>query len=330
MEKRVTVYDIARNLGISTSTVSRVLNNSVLIGEEKRLLILRTAEEMGYRKRLIRRPGSRTILTLHLFLPWRGENEMNLFYSVGDLAAGIQQGFGDVRANLVLRLPEEGSGIFDNKKLGDIDGCIFAFSEPDPSVRGLLDERGIPWLLLNREREGENCAAYDNRAGMLTLLSKLCEARRVRRICYIGYPSVRYTSDARARAVAEGCEERGIRCGSDDLIELSSLSQIDGGLLDLLRRRDYDGVMCFNDVTAVRLLEQARRSGIPVPEAFALTGFDDSPIQNLMSLRIDTIRLSARRLGREAGLWLRRRIVEREEGRLHRLIRGDYVKGDTL
>jgi DNA-binding LacI/PurR family transcriptional regulator len=48
MAKRVTLYHIAEELGISASTVSRVLNNSTLISDEKSRLIIDKANELGY------------------------------------------------------------------------------------------------------------------------------------------------------------------------------------------------------------------------------------------------------------------------------------------
>ena len=69
MPKRVTVYDIAKKLDISPSTVSRVLNNSNLISNERARQIHKIAEEMGYRPRAIKKQVNRAILNIHLFLP---------------------------------------------------------------------------------------------------------------------------------------------------------------------------------------------------------------------------------------------------------------------
>ena len=69
LERKATVYSIANELGLSPSTVSRVLNNSSLISDSKRALILSTAERLHYRKRHIKRQGLRAIITIRLFLP---------------------------------------------------------------------------------------------------------------------------------------------------------------------------------------------------------------------------------------------------------------------
>ena len=46
--KKITIYDIAKKLDVSPATVTRALNNQPKVGEEKRKLIIKTAEEMGY------------------------------------------------------------------------------------------------------------------------------------------------------------------------------------------------------------------------------------------------------------------------------------------
>ncbi len=122
-EKRITVYDIAEELGISVSTVSRVLNNSTLVTGEKRKLILETAERLGYRKRSVKRPRQRVVLNILVFLPFHEERRLHLFYDAAELFLGIREGFEESRVNLITEINRTHIPLFDNKKLGDIDGA---------------------------------------------------------------------------------------------------------------------------------------------------------------------------------------------------------------
>ena len=49
-ERKITIYDIAKACDVSASTVSRVLNGSVLINDSSKKMILQTAETLGYQK----------------------------------------------------------------------------------------------------------------------------------------------------------------------------------------------------------------------------------------------------------------------------------------
>ncbi len=88
-----TLDELARTLGLSTATVSRVLNNSVLVKEETRRRILDGARELGYVKRTVRRQRARSIPTIALVLPHARETYRQLFYDPASLIESITGAF---------------------------------------------------------------------------------------------------------------------------------------------------------------------------------------------------------------------------------------------
>ena len=64
MDKRVTIYDIAKRLNISTATVNRALTGKPRVKEETRALVIRTAEEMGFKPNILARSLARRRLRL--------------------------------------------------------------------------------------------------------------------------------------------------------------------------------------------------------------------------------------------------------------------------
>ena len=102
-QEKITIYDIAEKLNISVSTVSRVLNNSQLISNDKTRLIQETADKMGYQKRQIKRHQKRTILNIVLILPYREDPYMHLFYDAAQLIKGIEDGFGDTYSGVLRK-----------------------------------------------------------------------------------------------------------------------------------------------------------------------------------------------------------------------------------
>ncbi|GAB4221779.1 MAG: LacI family DNA-binding transcriptional regulator [Spirochaetales bacterium] len=327
--KRVTVYDVAKELGISASTVSRVLNNSILIGEETRALILETARRMGYEKRPIRKHRNRAILNIKLFLPAHRYVSTHLFYNPAELIQGLYEGFQDVRVNIITRLAGQGGELFQTKKLGDIDGCIFAFTEPDDVVYQRLSERGIPCLELNRIHPDRDYVSCDNEGGIRRLLQELYKVQGKRlRPYYLGFSQIPFVEEQRLKGYLEGVKELQIQESSFRVID--TLSEITPAFLKQLKKEGYTALLCFNDVVAVYCYQCALSCGLRIPEDLSLTGFDNSPVRELVSKRIDTISLSVPQLAREAGAWLRRRIIDRDLERIQKLIEGDYVPGETL
>jgi LacI family transcriptional regulator len=332
MKKRVTVYDISEKLGISPSTISRVLNNSSLISEEKTNLILKTAKEMGYEKRSIKRQKGRAIINIRLFLPKTQFNYIHLFYDVAELIEGIQQGFGETRVNIITSLNDGNLSLFDSKKLGDIDGCIFAFTTPSKDLEKLLEDRVVPFLLLNRSNSKNNYVIVNNTIGMKRLVENMFNKRgETLKPCFVGFSKLPSVSNQRAIGVLKACEEFKIPfCLEEDVFIVDSIDELSKKVLPIIKEREYNGVLCFNDLMAVSLYQAALRRNWFVPDLFSLSGFDNSPILQLMEQRIDTIEFSLLQLGTEAGIWLQSQIINRSKDPIQKALEGDYIVGETI
>lgn len=332
MGKRVTVYDISERLGLSPSTVSRVLNNSSLISEEKRQLILSTAEEMGYQKRIIRKQKGRAIINIRLFLPKTTYSYIHLFYDVAELVEGIELGFEETRINIITSLNEGDLSVFDSKKLGDIDGCIFAFTKPSQALEELLEERSVPFVLLNRPTAENNYVFVDNHRGMQKLIDAMYKKRgNALKPCFVGFSQLPSVSRSREFGVAGACKEKGIAFDRNhDVIMVDSLDELREKVLPAIELNSYNGVLCFNDLMAVSLYQAVLQKGWKIPQRFSLSGFDNSPILQLLDQRIDTIEFSLTKLGEEASRWLSSRILDRVETSVQQAIEGPYIAGDTI
>jgi LacI family transcriptional regulator len=328
--RRVTVYDVARSLGISPSTVSRVLNNSILIGDGRRALILETARKMGYEKRSIRKQSSRAILNMYLFLPLSESSYIHLFYDVADLIMGLQRGFGEVRINIITRLNDGNDAFFSSKKLGDVDGAVFAFTEPSGKLHAELEARGIPSIQINRVDERRNYVAVDNYLGMHTLLARMAEERPGVRPCFVGFKQIAYINEQRREGLIQAGRKLGIEVGAGDSFEFDSIHDITGSFIRGLKDRGYDAILGFNDVVAVYIYNAARSEGVSFPGDFFLSGFDASPILGLIPQKIDSIQFSIDELGFRAGAWLRRRIIEKDPKPEQTSFAGAYVAGATI
>jgi LacI family transcriptional regulator, galactose operon repressor len=326
-EKKVTIYDIADKLNISVSTVSRVLNNSQLISNDKTSLILETAITMGYEKRQIKRHRMRTILNIALILPFRQDPYMHLFYDAAQLIKSIEDGFGDTRISIITDLDIGETKIFSHKKTGNIDGVIFAFSDPQEDLLEMLDSRKVPYIFLNRIRKSHNYICCDYKAGIMTLVRKLIEKKNFDKLLFIGFSSNLNISEREEIGFWEACKKEHLE---GKVRTISSITEIDSDFIDKLMMENVNAVLCSNDILGVSLYQALLKKGIRVPEDIALTGFDNSPIRNLFWDRLTTIDLSTDHMGREAAVWLKNRIVNKDESMIQELIIGIYIPGTTI
>ncbi len=324
-----TVNDIAQRLNISPSTVSRVLNGSPLVKDETRERIERTAVEMGYRKRTIRRHGPRAILDIALFIPRSPDVYHRLFYDPAELVAGLTEGFGEVRTKISVNVNRPHPELFTSKKSGNIDACVFGFTTPTDDVASHLRGRDIPAVLLNRESRRDNFVSADHLTGMRGLLQRAQKADREIRPHYISFTPARPVARSREHAFLEACRLEGIPCDEGDITRIDSVHHITRSFVGEVRQR-ANTIFCFNDFVAVYLYQMALVVGLSVPDDIAVAGYDDSPVRQLTPQKIDTVTLSPYDLGAEAGKWLRAVVIDRSTDPLHLLLPGRVVAGDTL
>ncbi len=326
---RITIYDIAEDVGVSTATVSRALNGSALIGADTVRSIEAAAERLGYRKRTIRRQRGRAILTIRVILPRRAERVQQLFYDYSDLLAGIKRGLADNRANLVTDVEGDGLNLFEYKKGCDVDGVIFAFTRPQPKTYRQLRERGIPCLTLHRVVEDQDYITCDNAGGMRLLLAGLAERPPKLKPCFVRLNTAGEIADQREQGLRDGAKELGAPFGDDDIFAVDTIDEITPGFVERIDRRGYNAAMCFNDVVAAAFAQAAAVAGVPIPDRIEITGFDNSPLRDLMRPRPATISLPVGVLGERAGEWIAERIVNRSSEPFGVHIPGQYVSGDT-
>lgn len=335
-KKPVTIQDVATECGISSSTVSRVLNNSILVGDGVRSQVLDAAKRLGYQKRTIRKQETRAILNIALFLPETRSKDINLFYDVSEFVKGINTGFGEVKANIIVRINQKDDKGFRNKKLGDIDGCIFAFTTPKPDLVRMIEQRHIPLLLVNRYAAQHDSIVYDSEQAMGLLVERIVARNLLRgrvdvRPCYVGFLPVAYINKERREAVALACRRFGIPFDlDDDVFEFQSLTDISSQFSRQLKDRGYNAIICFNDFVAIQIYLGALGCNYRFPDDFSLTGYDDSPALALMDRRIDTILFDVNELGREAGAVLSKRIIGRHGTPIHVRLDGIYKTGETI
>lgn len=323
---RVTVYDIASEVGTSSSTVSRVLNGSALIAEQTRRAVLAAADRLGYTRRTVRRPAGRSVLNIVVFLPHAVDPHAHLFYDAAALFAGIESGLGEVRAHTIVAL-NGSSSPFEGKKLGDIDGCIFAFSSPPAAIRNLLSDRGIPVVVINRVDDRFACVANDHRAGMRSIAGAIAERRPEAKPCFLGVATANPVSRSRRSALVE---QSLLPVTRRDAVELDGVGRLTPELIERLVRRGYDTFICANDLVAVAAHDRLRDLGIRVPEQVGLTGYDAAPVRGLLGRAITTVDLAVERMGHEAADLLVTAVLERSVPSGCRFIPGAFIPGDTV
>jgi DNA-binding LacI/PurR family transcriptional regulator len=304
-DDRVTVDDVARLAGVSTATVSRVVNHSSRVSPEAREAVTRAIDQLGYvpnraaRSLMTRRTESVGVVIL--------ESAARLFGDpfFGQLMLGVSAGLSDRERQLVLMTAptasEEGR-VERYLAAGHVDGAILVGPHGnDPLPRRLVRGR-LPVVVNGRPLDGSVVSFVDaqNRTGARAAVDHLVAIGR-RSIATI-YGTLDLASGLdRLDGYHDALKAAGR--SPDPALEAAggfSPPMAEEAMRALLGRRpDLDAVFVASDSMAAAALRVLRELGCRVPEDIAVIGFDDSPVALECRPTLSTIRQPIQAMGRE-------------------------------
>lgn len=281
---RVTMKDVARASGVSPATVSFVLNDSAgqTIPDATRERVRRVAAELGYvphgLARALREGTSRIVVLNVARLPHGGT-------SLAGFIDALDEELGRLGHTLLVRYrdrPEDTERLIaaiSPRAVLDLDRLYFA-DEPEIADGGWTDGLAAHTAVQVR---------YLAEQGHVTLGMALREGADVERLAEIRFEYARRT----AAELGLPTPQRLTVGGSVDHDRAALASFVE-------RHPDVTAVAALDDEAALRVLAAARDLGLPVPGRLAVIGFDDSPLGELFSPALTTLRLDTGAFGRRA------------------------------
>jgi len=310
-----TIYDIAQAAGVSTATVSKVLNNTGRISEKTRRNILRIIEEMDYQPSIVASAltGKKTH-TIGLLLP----DLANPYFS--EIARNIEDRGHDHGFSVIIcstdNKPEKVSHYISILRQKRVDGIIIATGVRDEKVLKELNRRDIPFALIARELPmlAAHTVLVDDFMGGYLAASHLAEWGH-RKIAIIAEDLQLTSSKERVRGWRSALEEHGITC--DEKWVVIGDFTVEGGkramhrLLDLPDRPT--AVFACNDLLAIGSIQAARERGLSVPDDVSVVGFDNTILATIIDPPLTTVAQPIREIGRQVMDLLVREIEERKQ-----------------
>ncbi|MEM9797177.1 MAG: LacI family DNA-binding transcriptional regulator [Pseudomonadota bacterium] len=289
--------DVARKAGVSTATVSRVLNGSTLVRSEVRSRVEAAIAELGY----LPHEGARSLATrrtrtLGMIIPTLN----NAIFAAGVNALEAEardQGHG-----LVISVsnydPVQETVLIRQMLERKVDGLALVGNDRTDEARDLLRSSGLrhvaAWTF---DQHGATAdIGFDNHAAMEPLVAHLMATGRRRIALLAGVTADNDRARARVKGIRHYLSEHGLALvGSREVRYSIRLAQ--AAFPDMLAHRP-DAIICGNDVIAYGVLFAAQQAGIDVPDDIAVTGFDDLPMSE--GLNLTTIAVPAAEMGRRA------------------------------
>ena len=287
---QVTIKDLAREAGVSVSTVSRALNDSGRVSIATRRRVRELARQVGFvpdaSAQTMRTQKSRTIL---LVVP----DIDNPFYS--RMAGALQKMAKDRRYVLTLFSTNEERGeefhAIETARSLRVGGIVFASVSQDAEVIGGLDRLNIPTVLLNSYVGGAYDTVHGERNTGTLLSTRELIRRGHRRIGFAGGPSNTVIGVSRRTGYADALKEAGIPLDSRLMFEMGFTLEAGykaGKYFSSLPERPT-AVCCANDMIAMGVLSALYESGIPVPEEISVVGMDDLVYSRITNPPLTTV-----------------------------------------
>jgi DNA-binding LacI/PurR family transcriptional regulator len=304
--------DVAREAGVSASTVSRALSRPDMISEATRARVLAAAERLGYRHH----PAARALVTGRTgLLAFSVPSLANPFYA--PVIAGAQEGAEKAGCELIVVVsdgsPEREEALFD--RLADrVDG--FASAAPRSPAALLADvARRLPLVTLNRRVRGASSVVIDTPAGMAGLGGHLAGLGH-RRIAYLGGPDGSWLDPRRLRGLREAVPE----C---EVVPLGPFPpEFDAGARAVATLLDTGcmAAVAYSSTLLLGLLHRMTMLGLSAPRDLSLACADDLSAAGLSMPDITALHVPAAEAGRRAVERLLDLMAAQPSGTTHQLL----------
>ncbi len=286
---KVTAFDVARQIGVSQSTVSRSFSNDTTVAPETREKVLKAARELGYtpnaiaRSLVMQHTNIVGILVSHTSSPFQP-------YVMEKLIQGLQR----IGRQALVFTPgpdQEFDDVLPAVLQYQVDALIVTAATLSSERLGEFERKGTPVILFNRYTPGEATTAIccDNIEGGRLVANLLLDAGH-KRLADIAGNENSSTNRDRLKGFTDRLWERG---GVRPLVEQAQYTYEEGYAATgrLLARDDPpDAIFCAGDIIAMGAVDQARDAGVSVPEELSIIGFDDIPMASWTAYSLTTIR----------------------------------------
>ena len=301
----LTLEDIARQAGVSRSTVSRVVNNQPNVSPQVRKNVLKTIRNTGYHPNAAARSlASQRSWMLGLVLP---RNTSSFFTDpyFPHLTQGIAYACNNHNYTLSLFLVGNEE---DEKKIsprisrrGLLDGILVQSGQEGDKMLDQLTRSSVPVVVLGRPFEVDGVSYID--------VDNINAAKKAtQHLISLGYQRIGMITGAKTSTVSQDRREGFLKAFADigNVPDLSLIAEGDfsenSGYLAMQRLLPLkpEAVFAQSDIMAVGAARAVEEAGLKVPGDVALVGFDDIPVASLTKIKLTTVRQPITRFGIKA------------------------------
>jgi LacI family transcriptional regulator len=318
MKRKITLKQIAKELDVSISTVSKSLRNSLEIGEETRLKVQAFAKFYNYKPNNIALSlKNRKTKAIGIIIP----EIVHHFFST--VINGIEQVANEHGYSVIICLSDDS---FDKEVLnmemlanGSIDGFIMSLSK-ETQFRGDFHHitevinQGMPVVMFDRVTNDILCdkVIIDDKYAAYEAVQSLIDKgrKKIALVTTVDYVSVgKLRTDGYIKALLDN----DIPFNENLIIKIEDVDTCEITIGKLLEDKAIDAVFAVNELFAVTIIKTANKIGLNVPNDLAVIAFTDGIISKYSTPTITTVSQSGIKMGNKAAKMLIDRLESEED-----------------
>lgn len=300
-----TIHDIAKQAGVSVTTVSKALNGYPDVSMTTRENVKRITKELGYQPSA-RGFVPRRTMTIGVFSP---DHVYHCFRNpfLNDVIANFTESVSLAGYELLffsdVKRSDEATGFVTRAKHRDVDGVfLIGVSRADRELEALVRSE-LPVVSIDFDLRGTHASSLysDNVGGARKAMYHLIENGH-RKIAFIGDQQNTKPGYDRLQGYRQVISEMCLELRSDWIVD-GDFSEISGyeGMAQLLSAVDRPtAVFCVSDMNAIGAIRCLSDSGLRVTEDISIIGFDDIELARHVTPGLTTIRQNAVQMGQMA------------------------------
>jgi LacI family transcriptional regulator len=323
-DREITIYDVAKALNISPSTVSRGLKDHPHIKKETARKIKLTASQMGYQQnKFASNLRQKRTNTIGVVVP-----RLNSYF-MATVISGIENITNKYGYGLIISQSRENqnqeaasvSTMFNSR----VDGLLVSLSLDTNKLDhfNIFLNKNIPVVFFDRVTECFGCMSVvvDNYKAGYEAVNHLVE-QGCRRIMHMGGNMLRNVYNDRFRGYRQVLADNNIPF-DEDLVVISGMKGEDGvntarKILGMKNRPD--GIFVSNDTCAVAIIVELEKAGLRIPEDIAVVGFNNEPISQIVRPNLTSVDYPALEIGEIAATSLINKLTNASSDNLNNVV----------
>ena len=334
MKRKVTLKQIAKELDVSISTVSKALRDSTEISEDTRLKVQAFAKLYNYKPNLIALSlKNRKTKNIGIIIP---EIVHHFFTTV---ISGIENVANEKGYNVIVCLSDES---FDKEVInmemlanGSIDGFIVSLSKETQQKRDFhhiteVINQGMPVVMFDRVTNDILCdkVIIDDNLAAFNATQYLVDKgfKRIALISTVDYVSV---GKLRTEGYLKALKLNEIKIDENLILKIEDTDNFETQIVNLIENNELDAIFAVNEIFAVTAIKIASRFGKKVPEDISIIGFTDGIISKYSSPSITTVSQNGVKMGEKAAKMLIEKL-EIEEGEYEEQYKTEVIETELV